>query len=481
MPAGSERSLPRTGACLVFAALLAGAAGPPPASVAPAPRPTTARGEPRPDVVLITIDTLRADHCSVHGYARRTTPFLEQLAAGSVVFDAASSASSWTPPSMASIFTGLPPRAHGVIHGTVQGDVALEQEYLDESFPVLAETFARAGYWTAGISTNSHLARRTGFARGFRLFREIPWVDAPQVNTAAAELLAGRPAGRPMFLWVHYVDPHASYQARAPYIDGVGLDPALVARWSNAPPSAWRLEMRKPPGDGSLRGTLHALYDSEVAAADAALRQLVKDHVAAGAVVAVTSDHGESLIDRGFLGHGNSLHQEEVHVPLLVRVPGEAPRRVAAPVGNADLFATLCEAAGVPLPKGVPGTSLLTRPSAASPGTAPRDGAADAPVVTELDRPPFEHGALRMGPLKLYRRHAPRRSVQLFDLAADPRERRDLAAEGDARVAGLVAALDAWQRRNPRFTRARIVEGPSDPEEIERLRALGYVGGARRY
>lgn len=425
----------------------------------------TATPRGRPDILLVTIDTLRADRCSLYGAERATTPFLVELARRAVVFDAATSTSSWTPPSMASIFTGLPPRAHGVLHGTIRNGAAVNQERLDEALVTLAEAFSAAGYRSVGVSSNAHLVAATGFAQGFRDLRALEWKDAGLVNAAAKELATTRRAGEPLFLWVHYFDPHAPYQARAPFIDRSGVAAAHWQPYAGVEEKVLRLARRDVQDPAVLRRAVTALYDSEVAATDAALRQLYRDlGVDSSWLVAITSDHGEALHEHGQFGHGGSLYQEQVHVPPLVAGPGAGvPRRIAAPVSNADLFVTLLDLAHLPRPPGLDCPGLLA-------GADP-----DAPVALELNRAGFDHVALRRGRLKLYRRIAPRPFVELFDLAADPREMRNLARTDRVALASVTAALDRWLAAWPRRTAATPVTDPLDPESIERLKSLGYV------
>ncbi len=447
------------------ALLLLALAATPPAAPAPAPGPAPAPAPARPDVVLVTIDTLRADRCSLHGAARPTTPFLDELARTAVVFDAAYSASSWTPPSMASIFTGLAPRTHGVVKGAVRAGEAVNQQVLDESFTTIAESFRAAGYHTIGVSSNAHVVKRTGFAQGFDAFRAPLWKGANEVNAVVRKLVEERPAGRPMFLWVHYFDPHTPYVPHAPWIDSYDVDFGWVKRCAGVEQEALLAEAKTAGNPAAMKAALYGLYDSEIAYVDAALRRLFEALPATrGALVAITSDHGETIMNRGWIGHGNGLYDEETRVPLLVRLPGAASgRRVTRPVANTDLYPTLLDAAGLPRPPGLDRPGLLAA------------GAAEAPVLLELSRTETVETAVRSGRHKLIRRHAPLPAIELYDLAADPQEQRDLAESEAALRARLSAALQSALDAAP----ARAAEGqetvPADPELIERLRSLGYL------
>ncbi len=467
MRAGSTtRRLRRAAIALAIAAASLGLwpSGGPGALAAP---PATAPAPKRalPDVVFITIDTLRADRCSLYGSPHPTTPFLEELARTSVVFDAAYAASSWTPPSMASLFTGLPPRAHGVVKGTIRDGKAYDQQVLDARFSTIAETFRAAGYQTIGITSNAHLVRRTGFAQGFDRFRVMPWNDARAVGAAARELVAAREPGKPLLLWLHYFDPHSPYYPHAPWIDGYDVDAGWVRRCAGVEQDALQDEAAASGNSPLMQAALWAIYDSEIAYVDAELRSLYRDlPLFANAVLAITSDHGETVMHRGWIGHGNSLYDEETRVPLLIRLPGaKAGRRVATPVSNTDLYGTLADVVGLPRPERVDRPSLL----------AP--AAADAPVLLELNRANKDQAAVRAGRYKLYRRVAPRQTTELYDLVADPREEHDLAATDAATRGRLAAVLDRSIAAWPRYTATQRETDPADPELIERLRSLGYI------
>jgi choline-sulfatase len=409
-----------------LAAVLAGgliAAGcrpdPAPAASPPAPRPG-----PR-SVLLVTIDTLRADRLGCYGDAAARTRRLDALAAEGTLFERAYTPAPITLPAHASLFTGLLPPAHGV-----RGNGAFA---LPAGKPTLAEALRGHGLATAAFVGGFPLSRRFGLDRGFdhyddQLARasgvhyDFAERRASDVVDAAISWLAGRPG--PVFAWVHLFDPHAPYD----------------------PPPAFAVA-----GDP---------YRGEIAAVDAALARLLAawDARPEPDVVAVTADHGEAFGEHGERSHSLFVYDVTLRVPLLVRAPGVAAgRRAPGPVSLADLGATLLALAGAP--PALPGSNIL----------AP---AAAAPLYAETLAPRLDFGwsdlrSIRDGRYKLIR--APR--PELYDVAADPAETRDLAAAEPATVARLQGALDALL--------ARAGEGESrrevDPETAERLRALGYV------
>jgi arylsulfatase A-like enzyme len=417
-----------------------------------------------PNVVLITIDTLRADHCSLYGYGRPTTPFLEELARRATVFENAYAPSSWTAPSMASLFTSLPPRSHGVVAGFFRKGAVVEQDYLGEDFETLAEVLRRQGLQTFGVSTNAHLTARTGFAQGFDVLVERWWESAAVVNEEALGLRDALRAADRYFLWVHYFDPHDEYEAREPWF-GTYARLAEEARAAAEPPD---------PAARARREALRLLqvsvekYDSEINYVDAHLRALFAGlGLEANALVIVTSDHGEAFLEHGTLSHGQSLFEEEIRVPLLLKLPDQRePRRVASRVSLVDLYPTILEFVGTDAPPRIEGVSLLP---AARAGHPP-----DRAIVTELDRDRRTEQTVTWRGWKLYRREAPEAATRLFDLESDPGERRDLATEHPERLRELEERWGAWKARWPPAAATRKV-APFSADEEERLRALGYL------
>lgn len=434
-----------TSALLLGTLLAAGACG---TGEPAAPRPTR--------IVLITIDTLRPDHCSLYGYRRRTTPFLDELAAHATVFENAYSTASWTAPAMASLFTSLPPRAHGVVRGFLANGKITSQDLLADQFQTLAEALASGGFQTFGVSTNAHLTNATGFAQGFTELTSLWWEDAEQANAAALAFKERLRAAERSFLWVHYFDPHYPYLHREPWYDTFQAEPD-DPQTKALPPAV--VKGFREMVDG---------YDSEIAAVDDNLRRLFGDlGIDSSALVVVVSDHGEAFFEHGTLSHGQSLFEEEIRIPLLVQMPGEATgRRVAALVSLADVFPTILDAVGLPIEHPVEGRSLVP--------AVRGDALADGVIVTQLDRGAVSHHAVRSGDWKLYRRTPPEKPVGLFDLPQDRREGHDLSGSEPDRVRDLDREWSAFVDRWPPFTAPRKVEA-FGKDQIDRLRALGYL------
>jgi arylsulfatase A-like enzyme len=454
---------------------LAFAAAAPAAEPAPAAPPAPRRPSA---IVLVTVDTLRADAVSFAGYGLPTTPFLDGLAREGVVFTHAYAPSSWTPPSMASIFTGLDPSSHGVTRGALVAGEASEHVVLADELTTIAESRRARGRTTVGIASNRHLTRALGFAQGFDHFHDpTAFLPAPTLMLRTRELFATafgpqwRTAWRrdPTFLWLHFFDPHDPYLPNDAWLDR--HSPRRPDR-SLGPPA--RLVMRELkrrfPRPGPEVGTLlRPLYDGEVARFDDHLRQLWEELGADDDVLlVVTSDHGEELAERGALGHSHSLYDELVRVPLLVRWPRGLPggRRIEAPVSVSDLAAAIAaldgdELTGADRDRALP--RWLTDPAAA----------AGRPVFLELHAPKPDLRAVRDGSWKLIAAAAGTRA-ELYDLAADPGERRDLAAAHPDVVARLRAELDRWRSSLPAPPPIRLYTSP-DVELTRQLRSLGYV------
>jgi arylsulfatase A-like enzyme/predicted Zn-dependent protease len=399
----------------------------------------------RPNVLLISIDTLRADRLGAYGHAAARTPQLDALAARGLRFSQATTVVPLTLPAHASLLTGTFPAFHGVRDN---GGFELGPEQV-----TLAETLQAQGYDTGAFVAAFVLDSRWGLAQGFdHYFDDFDLskysgvgLDSVQrrgdeVVARAADWLDG-PRQSPFFAWVHLYDPHAPYDAPAEY------------------------RARFPAG-------LDGAYDAEVAFADAQVGELLRrlgPERLARTLVAVVGDHGESLGEHQEQAHGFFIYDATLSVPLILAGPSVAPGVIDDQVRLVDLMPTLLELAGVSVPGAVQGRSLL--PLA-------RGERLDLVAWSETFYPRYHYGwseleALRDGRFKFIA--APR--PELYDLRADPRETRDLAASDPRRVAAFTRALDDLRTRlgTPRAARG---PGPVTREVEERLQALGYVGGA---
>jgi arylsulfatase len=321
-------------------------------------------GAARPDVLLIVIDTLRADHLGSYGYALPTSPRIDALAAEGVLFERAISGSSSTGPSHASIFSSRFTRGHTV--GMANGSTRLE------GVTTLAEVFRAAGYQTAAFVGNAMLNRRLGFDRGFALYddelatreskRALFERRADATTARALAWLAG--AGpEPVFLWVHYQDPHGPYTPPEPVAGSLPIAPrpgerALSvgpARRGGLPPYQALPGLRLP-------SQYQSRYGEEVLYADRHVGELLSAFDARGGgegIVLLTADHGEAMGEGGhWFAHGLATTPDQAHVPMLLRAPGVAPGRRRDVVHHVDVLPTLLELARLEAPEGVAGLAL---------------------------------------------------------------------------------------------------------------------------
>ena len=431
-------------------------------------------------VVLISIDTLRADAVSFMGCEAPTSPFLDSLASSAVIFDRAYSTSSWTVPAMASIFTSRYPSSHGVVRGEIIGGKTKEvwrQTALSPELPTLAEIFRGAGYRTVGVAANRHMQLGSGFELGFdHYYGYAGFLNAEDLNTTLQKTMTGafgkewRKTWRneKTFLWIHYFDPHHPYFPREPWIEV--FDPEFRTRPEVFP---WRLKAPElnaafSADDTEMTRRLLALYHSEVRYADEQLRSVWSElGLDENALVIFVSDHGEEFGERGKIGHRWTLYEELVHVPMFISWPARFPRgkRVDDVVSVVDILPTMAELASLALPARVEGRSLASLIDGTS-------GSSGGVAYLELHPPNPALRALVSNRWKLVL--ASHNRTELYDLRSDPGERRDVAADHRKVAELLEARFNDWLRSLPEPPEVEDFSS-RDREDIEKLRALGYV------
>lgn len=410
-----------------------------------------ARGKRPPDVILVTIGALRPDHLSASGYGRTTTPFLDRLAGRGWVFTDCTSVSSRPIPALASLFTGLYPRSHGVSRGPAEGEAVEGADRLAGSVLTLAEALRRAGYATLGVSADGPAVTETGLARGFDELAALPFSDAAAVARTALDSRGKLSASRPVFLWIHCADPNAPYRPRLPWISRYSPNPGQAGEWGEKSQRALKGEQGEILRRPELVSTLVDLYDSEISFVDASLERLFGGLDRAGeSLIVVTSDHGEAFGEHGELGHGGSLFQEEVAVPLIVVPPGGkgGGAMIATEASLVDVFPTILDALGLAVPPTLPGRSLLSALEA-PPAESGR------PLFLEL-RGGGDLAGMRLEKWKLIA--WPRKTESkwaLYDLEADPGESRNLAGQEPATFRDLGGRFRSWISSPPEFRFAR--------------------------
>jgi len=477
-PQGDRLRIAPRAAGILLAAAWAACAEPPPLD--------------HPNVVLVCIDTLRADHLGCYGYERDTTPAIDRLAAESTVFADACAASSWTRPSVPSLLTGTYPLQHG-LYG-LEGKLT---HALSDASVTLAEVFRDHGWRTAAVVCNPQLDLGNGFEQGFEDYRDDSG-DAAEIERRAQTWLDSLDGEDPFFLYLHFLDAHWPYPIPDAYATRFG---------GSSLPELWGAEpgrVRDAINEGDRQSTraeldrLRALYDGGIRYVDDQLAllfaSLEERGLADDTIVCIVSDHGEEFMEHGRIGHGHGLQENLLRVPWILHVPGRRGRRVEHPVGLVDVFPTLLAAAGVEAPASE-GVDRLTRPGE------------DRPVFAELKELRRYQQSLRRGSRKVTRRFvleapapgegaaadgdepAPLLSrdgiprlileveppgVRSIDLAADPSEHdfRFDTSHSDP----LEAELDALSKR---FAAAADFDGTGarelDAATLEKLRQLGYT------
>jgi arylsulfatase A-like enzyme len=441
------------------------------------PRLNAIRAAGRPSMIVVSIDTLRADRLGVLGSARPRTPQLDAIAAEGMVFEQAMSAAPWTLPSHAALFASRLPFDQQR-HWDFNRGVPLRQT-------LLAERLREAGYRTAGFTGGGYVSAQCGFAQGFEIYEDHDELKegGPETIVSAALAWVRGVRGIPYFLFVHTYEPHLPFEHAdfARSADAGRLHPVVTSRDVEA---MHRGDLVLSDGE---RRYVADLYDGDVAYADRAiggfLQTLKREGILDGALLVVLSDHGEELWDRepGYSpDHGHSLYQELLHVPLLVRWPGRVPAgsRIRTAVSLIDVAPTLLEMAGLPGDPSHEGRSLAgTMRTAEEPP--------QRPVLAEAIEFGPDRFLIREGDVKVILTPYPdrfnivpiaARPLEIFDLAADPLERHDLSAHLSKPVAEMVSLL--WKRARGVLSDSEREEqaGPPLPEELlQQLRSLGYV------
>ncbi|HZR80995.1 MAG TPA: sulfatase [Candidatus Binatia bacterium] len=415
-----------------------------------------------PSLVLISVDTLRADHLGTYGYGRATSPNIDALARDGVVFEHAYAPSSWTLPSHASMLSGASPYRHGAVtqRHAIRSDVTM-----------LAERLHDRGYATAALVSAPFLGRRFGFARGFDAYEQHAKPrDAAGYQSRVLEVVRGLPR-EPFFLFVHYFDVHSPYDPEPEFNrfarDAATRDDARADRIGQRVQKMASSGVKARPEE---RDRLVDLYDGEILQVDVKIRELI-DAVRArtrGRFVAVlTADHGEEFLEHGGLLHGKTLYDEVLHVPLVVTGEGVARGgRVGRQASLLDVAPTLLEFAGAPAIADVEGRSLaeVVRSGESTAGGA-RDPGLD--LLTLANDGSVAMRGVRTPELKLIvdALHDDRR--ELYDLRTDPRESTNVYADrAPVRAEGEILA--------------RVVESEAPLPPIKRatarrLRSLGYM------
>lgn len=446
------------------------------------------------NVILVVLDSLRADHLSCYGYERQTTPTIDHLARHGLLWEQAYSTCSWTKPSVASLLSGLYPSEHGVLKGPkrTRGRDGCLTDILPDTAPHVAEAFAGSGWRCGAFFNNVQLERYTGFDRGFQTYEPLCGKVDLQIERLNA-WIAEAPS-TPFFAYLHLMESHWPYKPRRRHVEmfGGSRDKNLFAEMSAL--DFARLRRSIKCGDVILSKSemddLIRLYDASIRRLDGKIKilnQILEQHHRSGDTsLVITADHGEEFMEHGSIGHGQSLHTEVTRVPLVIFDPQHVrAARYGNSVSLVDLPCTLLSLGGTGAE--FPGNDLIGDSSL-------------SPPYCELSIGRSFHRTIALGDWRLHRHAwnesnddanplgfaeqvrrgelAARESVRLYNVAADPYEHQNLA---DTRgYSDLVDRLTRAMILEGRHHRSRSMAESAQQVEVdecvvERLRALGYI------
>jgi arylsulfatase A-like enzyme len=429
----------------------------------------------KPNILLLLVDTLRADHLGCYGYERMTAPALDQFAKQSILFEDVLSVSSWTIPAVASLFTGVHPYQHGVITD--------EACYLDDAFCTLAEFLQRRGFSTAAFVTNPLVSRDQNFDQGFEDFYFFDRLDARGMNEFFLSWLENHREHR-FFAYLHYMDPHDPYTAPGKFYDY--FDPSYEGPFDgHSINTLWRcINFEKEVCDYTMTDIAHlaALYDGEIRFWDhhffTLLAHLTETGLLEKTVLLVTSDHGEEFMEHGKVKHGAQLYDETVHVPLILHIPRGKEYRDPVPAQTTDIYPTLLATLSYDIPPFLEGRALLEKERDVHEGSTTlqryRYGQTSRAYLPAFDRNTHTE-MVHCGQWKLI--CTPElHKVELYDTAADPAERIDISDEYPQVVQVLEERLEGW--KNLPSPVSGIAQGSKKAETTDirdALRSLGYI------
>jgi len=423
----------------------------------------------KPNIVLIVIDTLRQDHLGCYGYHRNTSPNIDSLAASGIVFKNVQAQSSWTLPAMASMMTGLSHR----VHGTGFWDGAFFG--LDPSLPTLPTIMAGYGYQTAAFFNVVFLSPEFGFHRGFQFYSCESSVEEGLVRDAEGTVNdiihwlntdrgGGYDPDKPLFLVIHLYDPHLKYSPPAPFdtlFANPGYSGTYNADWGGKVATA-PVNCGSEVPDSTDIANLEALYDGEIAFVDRNIGRLVtalREHdLTSNTWFIVTADHGEEFYEHHGVGHGHTLYQELLAIPLIITGPGLDPdTETEAVAAQIDVLPTVLSICGLDVPEWAEGQNLLS----------PDRNVSARDVFSSLVTSFGPWVAVRRGSMKLHWQQCDDASMQ-FNLDSDPLE-TSMLDEVDSSL--VESALWYW---------ATPPAGHPEPADMDQaminaLRGLGYL------
>jgi len=432
--------------------------------------PVPSEPDAQRNIILISVDTLRADHLGVYGYELPTSPAIDEFAGQAVIFEAGYATSPWTKPSHASIFSGLYPNRHGA--STFRRAMADVDHF--------AEDLTRHGYQTAAVVSNAWLTH-DGLERGFEDFvweKNFHGVRAPTpVIPKTIDWLEQRDKSRPFFLFTHFMDVHADYESLASFENQFVEPYDGPAEGTSSFLVRWELGLEQLDQEGIEH--LVRLYDAGIRQMDTEFGKLFnylrENGLLENSLVIFVSDHGEEFFDHDGVHHGHTQFEEMVRVPFLMSGPGLPIGRVATPVSLVDVYPTVARFAGFSTPDGLDGTDLIELLQTEENERAERCIFFDASCSYPNRRgKPLRRGyakGVRRGRYKLLHDTSSLETL-LFDLEQDPLERVNIAREESKIADELLAILQKYLE-----IRVESVDsGEKSAEIMEELKAMGYAG-----
>ncbi|MHC4215013.1 MAG: sulfatase [Planctomycetota bacterium] len=450
----------------------------------------------KPNIIFILIDALRADRTGLYGYNRNTTTTIDAVAKGGVIFDRALSQSPWTQPSIASLFCSRYPSVHKVLNiklaRAMRGGQAQKMPVFTDSFTTLAEVLHDSGYETAGFIANFLMSGYYGFAQGFDLYSDMPSrnlqaadVSGDVLNKEVVTWLKRRRSSRPLFLYVHYMDVHGPYYSRPqfyePFFEQVEKMPdkrklsekqkqdlGYLAKVQAAP------IVKRYNKLAEYLEFWSAFYDAGIREADLHVSELIADLKDSGiwdnSYVIITADHGEELQEHGYWDHGYTLYQTELHVPLIMCLPGgcSAGKRIKTTVRLIDIMPTLLDELGIPDVAGMQGHSFKDAISG-------HQTIQCVPAFSEAVKVAPLKKSLYFGDWKLIITKD-RKTHELYNISDDPMEQKNVFAQNPEQARKLNGLLREQRKQNYRLAlKTEAAELSTTREQYEKLKSLGYV------
>lgn len=454
-----------------------------------APAAATEASEPEsalPNIVFIIVDTLRADRVSMSRDDIPLMPFMDAFAKESLSFSRALAQAPWTRPSMASIFTSLYPGVHNQQFG-IKMEVVAGQDHtvdtLSEDFETMAEYFKAFGYTTVGVQANWNMQPLFGVAQGFD---EYEMIDREQNAVHITDLCLGKAAALkpPYFLFVHYIEPHAPYappevyRRMFPSVPEISdQDHAVIDTYATGyyPDKVrWDLHFRDAPPEAQLseagKAYIQAMYDGEVRFADDEVGRLIRGlrEKDPRSLIVFSADHGEELWEHGSVGHGKTLYEEVLHVPLIFSFPDMPARAVETPAQLIDILPTLADKIGLPQRDWWQGRNLLSEEWA---------GRENLPVFAETRTSVREANVFLMtlieGNTKLILDQYGQESWR-YDLVQDPREQHPLTDDGGSAALRLKLRHYLEENQAHPLYASPTINTVVDEETRDMLKAQGY-------